>query len=71
MNITTEAKYYTSSFYKGHEKGSYDSAMTILPLIADLLQPKSVIDVGCGIGLWLKVWRDELGVEDIKGVEGA
>lgn len=71
MNISTEAKHYTSSFYKGHEKGSYDSAMAILPLINDLLHPKSVIDIGCGIGLWLKVWKDELGVSDIKGVEGA
>ena len=71
MDIKTEAKHYTSSFYKGHEKGSYDSAMAILPLINDLLHPKSVIDVGCGIGLWLKVWKDELKVEDIKGIEGA
>ncbi|KAA5532433.1 class I SAM-dependent methyltransferase [Taibaiella lutea] len=71
MNISTEAKHYTSSFYKGHEKGSFDSAMAILPLINNLLHPKSVIDIGCGIGLWLKVWKDELGVSDIKGVEGA
>jgi hypothetical protein len=71
MDVTIEAKHYTSSFFKGHEKGSYNSAQAILPLINNLLHPKSVIDVGCGVGVWLKVWQDELNVSDIKGIEGA
>jgi hypothetical protein len=71
MDNITEAKHYTSSFYKGHEKGSYDSAKAILPVINELINPKSVIDVGCGIGLWLKVWKDELNIADLTGVEGA
>lgn len=70
MDNSTETKHYTSSFYKGHEQGSYNSAKAILPIINDLIRPKSVIDVGCGIGLWLKVWKDELHVADVKGVEG-
>lgn len=65
-----ESKQYTKSFYKGHEKGSYDSAKAVLPIVQKHFNPQSVIDVGCGIGLWLKVWQDELGVNDIKGVEG-
>lgn len=71
MDIHNEAKQYTSSFYKGHEKGSYDSAKVILPIVNKLIQPKSVIDVGCGIGLWLKVWKEDYNIEDIKGIEGA
>jgi len=70
MDNITEARQYTSSFYKGHEKGSYNSAQAVLPHLKDLFNPKSVIDVGCGIGLWLKVWKDELGVADITGIEG-
>ncbi len=30
--------------------------------------PNSVIDVGCGVGTWLKAWRD-IGVEEIEGVD--
>jgi len=71
MNSEVEARHYTSSFYKGHEKGSYDSARAILPVVNRLLQPQSVIDVGCGKGLWLKVWKEELGVQDVTGVEGS
>lgn len=71
MENVIEAKHYTSSFYKGHEKGSYDSARAVLPLINDLLHPQSVIDVGCGIGLWLKVWKEELKVAEVRGIEGS
>lgn len=31
--------------------------------------PGSVLDVGCGTGEWLKVWR-QLGVNDVDGVDG-
>jgi 2-polyprenyl-3-methyl-5-hydroxy-6-metoxy-1,4-benzoquinol methylase len=64
-----ESNHYTNKFYKSHEQGSYNSAKKVLKIVDQLFQPKSVIDVGCGIGLWLKAWQ-ELGVNDIKGVEG-
>ena len=31
--------------------------------------PKSVIDIGCGLGTWLKV-LEENGIKDIIGVDG-
>jgi SAM-dependent methyltransferase len=34
-----------------------------------MLQPKSVIDVGCGDGTWLSVFQ-ELGVSDMVGLDG-
>jgi SAM-dependent methyltransferase len=33
------------------------------------VEPKSVIDVGCGTGVWLSVFK-EYGIEDIWGVDG-
>ncbi|MFZ6014449.1 MAG: class I SAM-dependent methyltransferase [Bacteroidota bacterium] len=36
----------------------------------DLVQPRSVLDVGCGLGTWLKAF-EECGVKDFKGVDGA
>jgi SAM-dependent methyltransferase len=38
-------------------------------MIVSLLQPSSVIDIGCGIGTWLAAFREN-GVDDIIGVDG-
>jgi SAM-dependent methyltransferase len=45
------------------------AAQEIVPILINLLQPTSVIDVGCGIGTWLSVFQD-FGVEDILGIDG-
>jgi SAM-dependent methyltransferase len=39
------------------------------PLVLQLLPVRSVVDVGCGDGSWLAVFR-ELGVDEILGVDG-
>ena len=65
-----ESAHYTLEFYSGQQEGSYTSAQVILPLVNELFAPKSVIDVGCGVGYWLKVWNEQLGVQDYQGVEG-
>lgn len=46
-----------------------DAPRDIVPLIMDLVKPKSVLDVGCGTGTWLKVF-EEHGVENYLGVDG-
>lgn len=61
---------YGEDFYKSRQEGSRRSAEEIVPLVLELIHPKSVIDIGCGVGTWLSVFR-ELGVEDIFGVDGA
>lgn len=40
----------------------------MLPILADL-NITSVLDVGCGQGAWLSVWR-ELGVDHVLGIDG-
>jgi len=45
------------------------AAEIIAPLIFDRFHPTSVLDIGCGIGTWLSVFRD-LGVQTIVGVDG-
>jgi SAM-dependent methyltransferase len=45
------------------------SAEEILPFIINEFDPKSILDVGCGIGGWLSVAR-KLGVNDITGIDG-
>lgn len=44
------------------------SAQVILPIVRELIPFNSVIDVGCGIGAWLKVCKD-LGATKICGID--
>jgi SAM-dependent methyltransferase len=63
------SEFYTKSFYEQMRDGSMRSAEAIVPLILQLLTVRSVVDVGCGDGTWLAVFRS-LGVEDIQGLDG-
>ncbi|SNB47967.1 methyltransferase domain-containing protein [Geobacter sp. DSM 9736] len=60
---------YNRRFYVHQRERSRMSAREIVPLVIDLVGPKSVIDVGCGTGAWLSVFRDH-SIEDIHGVDG-
>jgi Methyltransferase domain len=60
---------YTADFYRKYRDGARRSAEIIVPILVDLLHPGSVIDVGCGLGVWLAVFRDH-GVEDVWGMDG-
>ena len=59
---------YSDQFYRDIEDAR-PSARVIVPLILDLIQPKTVIDIGCGTGVWLSVFK-QYGVEDVWGVDG-
>lgn len=65
-----ESNHYTNDFFSGHADGAFSSAKVIVPIIANYLKPKSVVDIGCGVGNWLKAWNDIASVEDYLGVEG-
>src|SRR5215212_1367124 len=61
---------YTEDFYAARRKDNIrSSARVIVPLVLELVQPRSIIDVGCGTGEWLSVF-EEHGVEDVWGVDG-
>jgi SAM-dependent methyltransferase len=64
----TEAP-YTSAFFDGIRGESGRSAHVVVPMVLEMLHPKSVVDVGCGDGTWLSVFR-ELGVSDTFGFDG-
>lgn len=61
---------YSHGFFEQHVAGACSSARAMLPIVLRLMQPRSVVDVGCGIGAWLSVFR-ELGIEDVYGIDGA
>ncbi len=60
---------YDAAFYSAINAGSTASARVVVPILQRLTGATSVLDVGCGQGAWLAVWRDA-GVTDLLGVDG-
>jgi hypothetical protein len=61
---------YEPKFFRIQSAGSYKSAQTIVPLLKQLMPIRSVCDVGCGVGAWVRSFREH-GVEAIQGVDGS
>ena len=59
---------YNDKFY-GDNISRIESSKEILSYLFKILRPNSVLDVGCGRGVWLKVSKD-LGAKIIYGVDG-
>ncbi len=64
-----ESAAYSSDFYVDQAPGSKRSAEAILPLLFSFVQPRSLIDIGCGVGTWLRASKD-LGVSSVLGIDG-
>jgi len=63
---------YDAAFFAGLAKLATASADVVVPLLLDNLSPysvRSVVDVGCGTGAWLRAFQRH-GVEDILGIDG-
>jgi SAM-dependent methyltransferase len=60
---------YSETFYKYIEGGARDSAKTFAALITKWFPVTSVLDVGCGRGVWLSEWQNA-GVFDVLGIDG-
>lgn len=60
---------YDRQFYEARCDGSLQSARAIVPIILHYFSIRSVVDIGCGIGTWLKVF-EENGVPEILGIDG-
>lgn len=69
MSVLGSVSPYSTEFYLIQREGSLRSAKGVLPMIFDLVRPRSVVDVGCGVGTWLSV-AQQLGVVDIAGLDG-
>jgi SAM-dependent methyltransferase len=60
---------YSESFFSAQASGSRHSAEAVAPLILELVDARSVVDVGCGVGTWLSVFRAH-GIDDVLGIDG-
>jgi SAM-dependent methyltransferase len=60
---------YTRQYYEKNWQGSLRSAKEVIPILLELVRPRRVIELGCGVGAWLSVLRS-CGIEDVLGVDG-
>lgn len=68
-SIGPGGKGYSEAFYGAIAGGSGRSAEIVLPPVFGICTPTSVVDVGCGVGAWLRVARS-LGARDVLGIDG-
>lgn len=61
---------YDRAFFADINPGALQSAEIIVPILMELVHPKSVVDVGCGTGSWLSVFK-KFEVEKVIGLDGA
>jgi len=59
---------YNKKFYDAHKDENFLSAKQIVPLIIKNFECSSVVDVGCGLGAWLSVFK-QCGIDEIWGVD--
>ncbi|MHB8095704.1 MAG: methyltransferase domain-containing protein [Candidatus Aminicenantales bacterium] len=62
-------QHYSDKFYRDIGAGSQRSADIVLPLVLAEINPKSVLDVGCGTGAWLSTAK-RLRVSEVLGLDG-
>jgi len=63
---------YDEQFFLEHQNGAASSADVIVPRVVHLCAPnqiRSVVDVGCGLGSWLRVFQEH-GASSFLGIDG-
>ena len=65
----TRCNPYDRTFYTRIYEASLRSARAVCPVVLSMVPAKSVIDVGCGVGTWLKAFQEN-GVSEILGMDG-
>ncbi len=60
---------YDEAFFAGLRSGARHSAHAVLPRLLELVPARSLVDVGCGWGTWMRAALD-VGVAEVAGVDG-
>lgn len=60
---------YSIDWYRAFQDHSRQWARKIVPILLELTDAESVVDVGCGLGAWLSVYQEH-GIKDILGIDG-
>ena len=68
--VNEAASYFDSDYFEWQGERATRSARAVVPRLVELVQPQSVVDLGCGTGAWLQVFGEH-GVDDVVGIDGA
>ena len=60
---------YDDTFFARVTQDTVESARIIVPLLLKLINPASVVDIGCGLGAWLKVCQEHR-IKVFRGFDG-
>jgi len=69
MHNPATAAAYDGAFFVHVANDSLRNAQIVVPLVMELVRPKSVLDIGCGPGAWLKTFKEN-GVSVVCGIDG-
>jgi ubiquinone/menaquinone biosynthesis C-methylase UbiE len=69
MFRTKHSNVYDDAFFALQVERSLRSARVVAPVVHPLFSPRSVVDVGCGLGAWLRAFS-EVGIGQICGIDG-
>ena len=59
---------YDENFYRELQRMA-NSAANVLKVVSKFIRPRSVVDLGCGVGGWLSFWQKNYGAE-VYGIDG-
>ncbi|CAD0183192.1 hypothetical protein RUESEDTHA_00055 [Ruegeria sp. THAF57] len=60
---------YSNEFFDYIDRGARRSAVRLIETLQSHVKPDSVVDFGCGRGVWLSEWA-AAGCQDVAGVDG-
>lgn len=61
---------YDDVFYDYINVGSVESASIVVPYVLEVIDVSSILDVGCGQGAWLSVWKRDNDIQ-VMGLDGS
>lgn len=68
--MSVETWIYNSRFFKNTIKLEAASAVQFVKIVLKYYQPQSIVDIGCGTGLYLREFANQ-GITDFLGIDGA
>lgn len=68
--MTVETHIYDKRFFKNCIEFEAESASVFVDIILKYYSPKSIVDIGCGAGIYLKEFQDK-GINNLLGIDGS